>query len=375
MYKQFKYIREGATLIRGGTTRLDLDESGLLSALYLKIGATCVSNATLTADPWRLQDLLTLVEIIGNGATVIKSLEFKQAQFINFLRQGIVPPHWWRNYATNTQEEHLVLLFGRHLGDPNFGLDLAHWDNVELRITNISSATYHADSMKFSAMAVYLRDHPGFPGGYLRSEEWRDWTTTSDETKYFILPTEFPIAGLYLRSLPETTNGVPETGFANQMDDIDFKIFGGVKEVYKGGLDDLAILNFIDRGAEVITGGHMYRTADYGGDISIGRPFGGAWAAGSKDGAVAAVIPTMEADPTVNALKPEAYEGDTTIEFIMRGIGFQNMAYLWFSQGLEPDSLLDLKTSGEGLLNIHTRSGAGYAGGTAQVVLERLVTG
>lgn len=375
MYKQLEYLRENMTLLRGLTTRIDLPESGLLSALYLKLGGTCVSNATLTGALWRLQDHLTKIEIIGNGATVIKSFSFKQAQFINWLRQGIVPPHWWRNYGSNTQEEHLLILFGRNMGDTEYGLDLSHWDNVELRITNVSSATYHADSMTVSMMECWLREHTSGFRGYLRSEEWRNWTPVTDETKYHTLPSEFPIAGIFLRALPEASSGVAESGWYNAMDDIDFSIGGGTKQVYKGGLDDLSVLNYIERGAEIFTGGHEYVDADYGFDISIGRPFGGAWAYGAKGGAVGTVVPTMEADPTINTLKPEARDGNGTIEFIMRGLGFQCMAWLWSSLGLEPETLLDPKQAGECRLNIHTRSGASYAGGEAQIVLERLVAG
>lgn len=373
MYKQNEYLRENAAMTVGQTFRIDLPKTGHLSSLYLKFGGTCVSGATATADPWRLQDHLGLIEVIANGATVIKSYSFKEAQFLCWLRQGIVPPHFWRNYAANTQEEHLMVLFGREHGDPDYGLDLSRYNSVELRITNSASATYYTGDLTVSIMQTFLRDHAAGFRGYLRTEEWRNWTSVSDQTDYYVLPTEYPIAGLYLRSLPEVSAGVAETGWYNQMDDIDFSVKGGVERVYKGGLDDLSVLNWLERGAEVITGGQLYKTADYGADLSVGRPFNVATGSGSKDGAVSAVIPTIEADLTINTIKPEAYEADAPIYFMARGLGYQCMAWLWHNHNLDADRLLDPGTYGEMRLNTHTRSGAGYAGGTLQIVLERLV--
>jgi len=374
MYFQSEYLRESVAFPRGGTFKVDLPETGLLSALLLNIQGAAVSGATLADPLWRLQDHLSTLEIIGNGSTVIKSLEFKQSQFAAWLRQGIVPPHFWRNYATNTQQEFGLLLFGRNMHDPEYGLDLSRWDNVEFRFTNASSATYHSADLSLSIKQIFLRDAPGGFRGFLKTEEWREWTTVSDETKYLTLPTDNPISGLYVRAVPPATSGVADTGGVNMMDDIELSINGGVKKIFDGGLDDLIVENFVDRGAEVITGGHFDVTADRGIDIGIMRPFGWGWGSGSKDGAVSAVIPTIEADPTTNTIKPEAREADAPIHFILRGMGFQNMAYLLHVQDLEPELLLDAGRDGEMKLDIHTRSGATYADGTNQVVLETLVT-
>ncbi len=373
MYKQLEYLREGVTATRGQTYRIDLPESGLLSAIFLKVEAPCTSGATLADELWRLQDHLGALEVIGNGATVIKSAEFKHFDFLNWLRNRVSPIHAWRNYATNTQFEYLPILFGRSLYDKDYGLDLSKWDNVEFRLTNSSSATYHGSDLTLSLLLAYWREHSGGFRGYLRTEEWREWTTVQNETKYFTLPTEFPISGVYLRALPDTTTGKADTNGANCMHDIDFSMGGGTKRIYKGGLDDLALLNYYEHQGELIVSGMADVNADRGISVSLLRALGWSGISASKDGAVSTTDVTMEADDTDGTVSFEAREADSPIAFMVRGYGYQNMAWLWHSQECNPEDLLDPASAGEIRLNIATRDAAASADGTNQVVLERVV--
>ncbi len=374
MYKQLEYLRETKAITRNTTFRIDLPESGMLSGLLLRFDADCASGATLTNKNWRLIDHLTKIEIIANGATVIKSLSGFQLQYLGFLQQRIVPPHFWRNYATNTQMEYLLITFGRFLGDPDYGLDLSQFDNVELRITNTGSSTFYGADIRLSIMQSYLRDVAGGFQGYIRSEEWRKYTTAQAGVEYFTLPTEYPIAGLYLRAMPSNTNGLMDTGFHNLMHDLDFSIGGGQKQLYKGGLDDLIIFNYLEQGIELFTSGHMDRTADYAGDVGIGRMFGWAGISGSKDGAVSSTIPTILADESYNTIKPEAREADSPIHFIVRGMGYHNCAYLVHAPNLEPELMLNPAEVGDVRLNITTKDSSSAASGENQLFLERVVT-
>lgn len=373
MYKQIEYLRETKALTRNTTFRIDLPESGMLSALMLRFDADCTSGATLAATAWRLIDHLTKIEVIANGAKVIKSLTGFELQYAFYLSQGIVPPHFWRNYATNTQMEYLPILFGRFLNDPEYGLDLSKYDNVELRITNTGSSTYYGADLRLSIVQVYLRDVTAGFLGHIRSEEWRKWTTVQNATEYLTLPTEFPIAGIYLRALPSNTSGVMDTGFHNLMLDIDFSIGGGQKQLFKGGLDDLIVMNYLEKGFELFTSGHMDVTADRGVDVGVGRMFGWAGISGAKDGAVSSTIPTIEADSTNTVLKPEAREADSPIHFIVRGMGYHNCAYLLHAPNLEPDLVLNPAEVGDIRLNIQTKDASTAASGTNFVFLDRVV--
>jgi len=374
MYKQMEYLRESKAITRNTTFRIDLPESGMLSALMLRFDADCESAATYSGDPWRLIDHITKVEIIANGATVIKSYSGFELQYINFLSQGQVPPHFWRNYAGNTQMDYCLILFGRFLNDPEYGLDLSQFDNVELRITNSGSATYYSADFRLGIMQNYLRDVPGGFRGYIRSEEWRKWTTVANTTKYLVLPTEYPISGLYVRTVPAVTNGNNKTGFHNLMLDIDLSIGGGQKQVFKGGLDDLIVMNYLEKGFEVFTSGHITTVADYGKDVGIGRLFGRAGVASSKALAASTTVPTIEGDNTAHTLKLEYSTGDEPFDFIARGMAYHNCAYLWHAPNLETDLMLDPAVVGDVRLNILTKDDANAASGTNFVFLDRVVS-
>jgi len=373
MYKQLEYLRENVTMVRNQTYRIDLPESGLLSGIWMKITGACVSGATLADPLWRIQDHVNLVEVIGNGGTVIKSVQFKHLDYFNWLKHKVSPIHAWRNYATNNEFEYVPILFGRKLGDVEYGLDLGRWDNVELRITNAATATYYGADFTISLLLEYIRESPAGFKGFLRSETWREWTTVADATQYFTLPVEYPISGVYLRAVPHKTLGIADTGFANLMDDVVFALEGGVKRVYTGGLDDLALINYLEDGAESFVGGLIDITADRGVEVSQGRSLGHAMAITSKDGAGAAVIATIESDLTDGTIKPETREADNPIEFLFHGYAYQFMGHLWHSETLEPDTLLVPASVGDIKLNIHTQNAAAAAGGLNQVVLERIV--
>lgn len=375
MYWQHQYLRTSVSMTRGLTYRVDLPESGLLSALLLKIEAPAVSGAFAAGGAWRLQDYLGKIEIIGNGSTVIKSLNFQPLQYVDWLRQGMVPPHWWRSYATNTQRETVMLLFGRYLWDTDYGLDLSKWDNVEFRFTNSATAATHGSDPTITIVQYFLRAKPGAFRGYIRSELWRQYTTAADQTQYFILPTEYPICGLYLRALPHETTNMTDTGFYNLMDNIVLSQQGGTLEMYNGALNELALCNHIALGHELLVSGQIYGNANVGWETSVGEAYGWSTGWGAKGGAAATVDLTMEADDNTNTLKIINAQADEVAAFMERGYSFQNMVYLIAELENNPDFVLDPKRDGECRLNIHTRNLAGAANGTNEVYLERIVPG
>jgi hypothetical protein len=369
MKLQRTYVREGVTMPLGQTYQIDLPKTGMLSSLLLKVQGSTVSGASAADPKWRLIDFLTLIEVIGNGSTVIKSFLAKSCQYEEFLRTGVVPTHKWRNYATNTQMEFIHLLFGRSIGDTDYGLDLSMWNSVTLKITNIGSATFYGADLSLSMLATYLINPSGGFKGYLRTETFQEWTTVADATNYLILPSEYPIAGIFLRALPDVTTGMQKTGFA-----IDFTIGGGQTQLYEGGLDDLLIENRQEQGLNVLTAGEAYVTADKGIATGIGNMFGWSGIAGSHAGVVSTVVPTMLGDATDGTVSFEAYTADVPIEFMAMGNGYHQHAYLHFNKGLDPNFMVDPKVDGEVRLNIHTKNDANAAGGTNDVILERLVS-
>lgn len=376
MFMQREYLRENVNMPLGETYKLDLPENGLLTSLIIRI-----SGAELTAygkgmHDWRIIDKISKLSVILNGATVCKSLTGYQAQALAYYDQGVLPPGDWRNYAANTQNEYMLINFGRYMGDPDFGLDLSKFANVELQLTNTAANTEFT-SFSVSIYAMYLRGtQAGQFQGYMRTEEWRAWTTVSDETKYNDLPVEHLIRRILLEAVPDQSATFEnDANMSSQMDDISLGLDTGQVRIYKGGIDDLMRENYMDTGKPVIVGGQMYADADDGVDLSLGRALIYVHGSVSKDGAGSSTVPTLQADDLNGTVKPETYEADSPINVLAIGFSPFYIAQFDFNLGWDVNNWLDPNLRKTVKLDIHTRSGAAYADGKNSIILDRLVTG
>lgn len=374
MFFQKEYIREAVSKTVGGTYRLDLPEHGLLSSLFLKIEGTDVGAYGQGEADWRVIDEISKIEILLDGATICKSLTGYQAQALAFFDQGVMPPSTWRNYATNTQVCYMLINFGRFLHDLEYGLDLAKYDNVELRITDTADATDFS-ALAVSILATYLREAPaGQFKGHIRSEEWRQWTGVQDATEYLTLPIQHIIRRVILQSIPAVNSDfVADTGMHNPMDDVAFSLDTGAVRVYKGGIDAIVRDNFYDQGKELIVGGQAYQLADDGVDVGLGYVQKVATAPGSKDGAVAGTVATLEAGMTHGTLKSETYEGDSPWLFIAGGLAPFHCLQFRFDHDSNPLTWLNPSERASVLLDIHTRNSSSADNGYNAVILDRLV--
>jgi hypothetical protein len=74
-------------------------------------------------------------------------------------------------------------------------------------------------------------------------------------------------------------------------------------------------------------------------------------------------------------LKLEYSTGDEPFDFIARGMGYHNCAYLWHAPSLDPDQLLNPAEVGDIRLNILTKDSSTAASGTNFVFMDRVVSG
>lgn len=374
MFLQREYIRENIAMDLNATYQLDLPEQGLLSSILIRISGSQASGLGQSGGSWRILDYISKVEILVNGATVCKSLKGDMVQALAFYDQGVVSPDSWRNYATNTQYFYALLNFGTHYGDLKRALNLGKFDNVEIKITNTATSSQFSD-LTVSLLGVYLRDyHEAAIAGYMRTEEWRSWTTVQNETKYLDIPTEHKIRRIVCQAIPDVdSDKVEKTNMFNMMDDVDFTMKTGVIRIHKGGIDDIVRSNLFEYGANIITEGSHYMSADKGVNVGIGYVTGGAWGAGSQDGAGAATIATMETGRTSFTQKPETYEADSPMGFIFKGVAYQNTFVYRFDYQDDSGLWLDPDVSKTIKLDIHTRDSSSAVGGTNKVILDRFV--
>lgn len=372
-YWQMEYLREGDTMSRNATYRLDLPENGLLSALQIRISAAGVSDAFAATMNWRISDFIDKIEIIGNGSTVIKSLSGNVLQGIQFFDTGIASLDYWHSYATGTQRFNVMLLFGRKLYDEIFGLNLSQWNNVEIRITNTATSTYYGEDFTVSLLAYYMREGTGF-SGYFRTEEWQKWTTVSDQTKYLELPIENKVRRVIFQCIPPyDADNIYNTGMSNMIDDLEVSLKTGVLRLFKGGIDDLMRMNAILFQRLVMTYPQYYMTSDYGRNIGIGYVLGGAHSFGGAAAAITNGKPALEVGNTNATQVPKAYTGDASFNGLHVGLCPENCLVYPFNLIDEPEDYLDVRGNETVKFDVHTRSGATYAGGTIRVILDRLV--
>lgn len=375
MFWQKEYIRENVAMTLNDTYRVDLPENGNLGSLILRISGSQVQNQGINGGAWRILDYISKIELIGDGSTIIKSLRGDMVQACAFYDDGCVAPDRWMNYASGTQRAFFVLNLGRFLHDPLLGLILEKFKNVELRITNTATATLFSD-LTVSVLGVYQRESAGAGFiGYLRTEEWRSWTTIADQTQYLDIPTENDLRRVILQAIPNVdANNVETTGIENLMDDIEYTLDSGMVRMFKGGIDDMIRWNAFEYKGLIVTGGEQYMNADRGVRVGLGYVTGGAWGAGSRDGAGAAIIATMESGRTSFTQKPETFEADNPMQFLSQGISYHNTAVLKHDHDPEPSSWLSPEERKTVEINIHTRNLAAAADGTNRVILDRLVS-
>lgn len=374
MFIQREVLRKSISMSLNNTYKLDLPDHGMLTSLLFRFTGSQKTGYGQGVESWRIIDELSKITLLGNASTIIKSMTCKQAQAAAFYDQGVVPPGDWRMYATNTQTETMLVNFGRRMGDTQYGLDLSRWNNVELQLTNIADATDFTD-LNITVIGIFMRDVPASQfQGYFRTEEWKRWTTVSDQTVYNELPVSHPLRRIFLQALPDKDGSWQyETNMYNQMYDIQLALDTGQVNVFSGGLEALMYENYLDLGKPAFVSGQTYQTADVGTDLSIGRMVGLAGLASTKDGAVAASIPTVKADETHGTITPEVYAGDEPVSVIAYGISPFHIAYFDFGMDDDPANYLDPDARKTVKLDIKTRSGATYADGTNAVILDRLV--
>jgi len=376
MYWQREYLRENATMSRNDAWREDLPSHGLLGSILLRMSVPGVAAAFAETLKWRIIDYISKIEVIGDGSQVIKSINGTALNAIQFFDQGVTHPDYWHSYATGTKWCHVLINFGRHLFDTEYGLDLDRWNNVELQITNDATSSEFGDDISLSVLQYFLRDAPGVSfKGYFRTEEWRTWTTVANETKYLELPIENRIRRIIMQAIPDVdSNNVEETAMHNLADDVELSLKTGVLRVFKGGIDDLMRENFFDYGRELLSSVNYYMSADYGRNVGIGYVTMATAGAGSQDGDVATAVPTLEGRRTSFTQKPENYEADTLIAGLCRGMAPENCVVFRFDRPDDASAYLDPDVNKTVKLDVHTRNSSSAADGTIRVILDRLVT-
>ena len=186
-----------------GTWINELKTSEPVSAIRLNFKGT--NGATYNKDN-RLNDVITKIEIV-DGSDQLCSLSLKEAQALEFRRTGKMPFMRIGESASGSQDESVLLLFGRYLWDPEYYLDLPKFKNPQLKITtNIaavaaaSATAFLAASLKVTVDILVIEEGAEPAKGFMMAKNIRGFTSVTSGDEPVTMPIDYPYVGLLLRA-------------------------------------------------------------------------------------------------------------------------------------------------------------------------------
>ncbi len=197
-----------ASTSTSGTETIDLPENGILSSVNLqtRCAQTYTDNHTL---PFFLA--LTKIELLVNGSTVVKSLTGRQARALSWYSGGpfSVTNDYEPDVNSNLVYKDFPLYLGRTVDDTKFGLDLARYNNPQLKFTyDLSTVAYDGvtydsnttnPTLTYNVMAKVLDGvPPGFQNRYIQSSEIDSWTVAASTEHDTQIPRGYDLYGLML---------------------------------------------------------------------------------------------------------------------------------------------------------------------------------
>ncbi len=186
------------------TKIIDLDITDPVSALGFEFEA---QNGTTNNQNNPLSMCITGIELV-DGSDVLASLSFEQLQALEFYKTGKQPQIRIDESGSDYTVIGAMLLFGRHLWDKDYALDLSKFKNPKLKITwnlaairAVSATTAWATgTLKLSAWAKVMEEMGGAPGQFLMAKEIESWTGGTSGDKKCELPLDYVYRMLMLRT-------------------------------------------------------------------------------------------------------------------------------------------------------------------------------
>lgn len=183
---------------------IDLDLVDPVSALVFEFEAT---NGTTSNVQNPFPYVVTKIEVV-DGSDVLAALSFPQMQALHFYKTQKQPELREDEVGGSGQVMGTSLLFGRHLYDLDYALDLTRFKNPQLKIswnlgvTRTVSATtaFATGTFKISAIAKCMEGMGAAPSKFLMQKEIESWTGATSGDKRIEFPTDYVYRMLMLRT-------------------------------------------------------------------------------------------------------------------------------------------------------------------------------
>ena len=191
------------TLDDVGTKIIDLRTTDPISAIRLEFYGT---NGTTHNKDNRLNDVITKIELV-DGSDQLLSLTLKEAQALEFRRTGKMPFMRIGESASGSQDESVLLLFGRYLWDPEYYMDLTKFRNPQLKITtNIaaiaaaSATAFLSGSLKVTVDLHTIQEGAIASKGFMMAKNIYGFTSGTAGDEHIDMPIDYPYVGLLIRA-------------------------------------------------------------------------------------------------------------------------------------------------------------------------------
>ena len=241
--------------------QIDLPNKGCLSGLDLKLGAdNCTS--TYGSSKYSILDVIKKIEVVVNGDLRLFSMTGQELFQWLWIKNGRPPFHEFNTRPSEEQEVMFPIRFGRYLGDPTYGLDLAAFENAQLvldyNVTPIATSTSLATNGfltgKFNVNALAHITPPEKPAsfrGVIATRQYYNYSTVASEVKRMKLPTQFPIlsAGIYLFKTAVSMNALVTKASLSLNDDATIPIRGAWYDHVRAQSENIAdnSIKFLER--------------------------------------------------------------------------------------------------------------------------------
>jgi len=238
-YLRREFLENEASQTSDSTTyKLKLPKTGMIPALMLKLKAT---NGSTSNKNCAIKDVLTRVELIGNGSTPLFSLTGDELDRYTWKFLKKRPSELLSEANDAVQYQTFYLMFGRALDDKDYGLDLSKWNDLELKIqynlaavNAVGASGFVSGSFNVTCIAYrYPQSASVIPRGYIKTTEIVQPTDTASGEKRYELPIANKLLeiGLYCR----------EDAIADDTDVTKFNIEleSGSEILFAGNWDDI----------------------------------------------------------------------------------------------------------------------------------------
>lgn len=179
------------------TVSIKLPLTGVLHTLYLSL---LMTNGSTSCKNKSIDDVVSKIEIIGNGSDVLVSLTPQEIAREHYRRTGKFISEYRDEYLSVVQRQLLPIYFGRYWNDSEYWLPSNSFTDLELRVTyapTIAATSFATGTFSLQVVGYYTME--GTPGAYrgtLTMKTVKAFTSTASGDEPTLLPRGNPYSGI-----------------------------------------------------------------------------------------------------------------------------------------------------------------------------------